>query len=340
MRNSTTRVVLSLLLLTIGSNLPAYAQIHVKSALDRAGVEVPLADPAGETVNMNLNAAALDRIAGSIDANVTARTMSITKTVAGVTTTTTITDDPADCKTPDPATGEQKPLTFRRWRPASQSAEHARCYWAQGGREFVKATNLSGSGGTVANTTEIVSDLQGPTRLAFSTAVVGTTDDGDDDDAEQNAAERSLNLLRTNGGNLAFSGVYPVFVDRWGPTTFVAHGFGRAGANMQALGGATTTTSVDWKDLNGSAEISMEVRALMNSDAETFRFVAFARPGIVAGTKSFNEALGNRKRTALFGGEVGLIARIGNLFSVGLSWTRYTEDLPGSGGAIHFSFGQ
>jgi len=254
--------------------------------------------------------------------------------------TTTIEDDPTDCKTPD-ANGQLQDLKFRRWRPASQSAEHARCYWAQGGVEFVKATNLSGTAGTVANTTEIVSDLAGPTRLAFSTAVAGSTDD-EADDANTNVAERNMTLLRTNGGNVAVGGVYPVFLDRWGPVTVAAHGFGRTAFNVSALGGSNTTgsDSVDWSKLNGNAELSVEVRALMNSDTDVFKFVLYGRPGIVGGTKGFRESLGEKGRNVLLGGEVGVIARIGNYFTVALSWTGYQADIPGTGGALHFSFGQ
>ncbi len=237
-----------------------------------------------------------------------------------------------------PPAGLTRDLTgcTRRWLPANGDG-NAKCFWNSTNTDFLTANDFVTTPGTVSNTAEIVADLSGPVRLAASTAVVGTTSST----AQANdSAERNLNLLRANGGNLALSGVYPLYIAGPDKLRFGGDVLTRAAANVSALGGTNdaNVSSIDFDKLNANTEISLETRTRLLSDNKVFAFFAYTRTGGIIATKVFRQTIGSAHSVFAIG-EAGLSARVGQYFTVGMTWAWYSDPrIPRSAGAFHVAF--
>jgi hypothetical protein len=209
--------------------------------------------------------------------------------------------------------------------PIGRDNDSAKCFWNQGGQQWLKNAQFVSSEDAAAVANEMLSDFAYGIRFGFSTAI--TTGDADTESEEEDAAARTLNLLRANGGNVAFNASYPIYAREYDAGDFLAISYGRLAGNFSAFGEpeATSSSTLDWKDLNGNTEVSLLTRASLFTVNDTFRFYLFSNTGVIAGTKLFREALG-ADTSAFLHGEFGASLRISETLTVGASYNWYSAD--------------
>jgi hypothetical protein len=215
------------------------------------------------------------------------------------------------------------------------------CFWDQKDQQTLKNGQFVNSGKSLSAATEIISDAFGPVRVALSTAVAATTDEDqaiDDEDEPTPEQDRALNLLATNGGNLAFTASFPFYARPIGGGQFVWNSYLRIATNVSALGGDTETT-LEWGDVNGNVELAFtELKLDLLSNERRFNLLGYLKAGAIAGTQKFAESLHAEASRTFFHGQAGAGLRVGQLLTMYLAYNWYSDsDIPGRGATLTFA---
>lgn len=226
------------------------------------------------------------------------------------------------------------------WLPVGHSSAAAQCFWAQDGTEVLKQAEILNSGGSTAVATEMLSDFVGGIRIAFTTSVATGSSDSDDTTTSAEEHETNVALLRANGGNVALSAAYPIFVNPYAAGEFAAVTYGRIGGVFDALQNTGMSSgSVAWSDLNANAELALTTETTLRTDAGTFNFELYTNAAVIAGTPKFRTAIG-ADASALFHGEIGANVKIGSMATVGVSWNWFSDEGTPNGATVIVGIGR
>ena len=238
------------------------------------------------------------------------------------------------------------------WLPLQgKGSPDALCFWNQGGQEYLKYARFISTSKTMSASTEMITDVFGTVRVTFAVAVAATTDEdsdttatADDDDSDEPTADEdaTLNLLKTNGGNLSLTASYPLYYKPiGGKGRFLWNTYARFAGNVDAMGGDSDEVTVADDDLNGNLEIAFsELQADLLSYEEKFNLIGYLKGSGVVGTKKFAAALGDDVGRSFLHGEVGAGLRVAGKLTVYFSYNWYSDDnIPGNGGAITLVMG-
>jgi hypothetical protein len=230
--------------------------------------------------------------------------------------------------------------------PTGSDPELALCFWNQKDQEYLKYGQLVSSSKNMSLATEVVADAFGGVRIALSTAVAASTDSDSsstDDDEPTTAQDRVLNLLTSNGGNLALTGSYPIY---YRPLlkdsgSFVWNSYVRAAANMQAFGGETQSTQ-KFSDVTGNLELAaFDMHAdLLGFDKKINLLGYFKASGIV-GTKKFAQSLSDDASNAFVHGQLGAGVRVGEVLMIYVGYNWFSDaNVPGRGATLSVVVGK
>ncbi len=221
--------------------------------------------------------------------------------------------------------------------PKDKPADVATCFWTDTNKDLFAANDSTGTPGAVSNTLEVYHAFFGPVRVGFAAAAAGSTGKSGSGDEDK---DRTLALLRTNGGNLALAGHYPLLLHNGPRLQFGGNGVARVSANVSALGGANANndSSIALDKLSSNAELSVETRSRIVSDDRASRIVLYTRTGAIFGSAIFQQTIGSR-HSAFAIGEAGVMAYIGQVMTVEMSWDWYSDrGIPRSSGTLHIAF--
>lgn len=219
------------------------------------------------------------------------------------------------------------------------------CFWNQKGQEYLKYGRFISSSKTAGVAMEVLSDALGPLRLVLSTAIAANTDTeepepGSDEDEPTPSEDKALNLLTTNGGNLAITAALPLYFKPLSNGSVLWNSYARLGGNVQAFG-EENESSVNFNDANASLELAFsEFQIDLLTQQKNFNLLGYAKTSAIVGTEQFAKSIGDARRAFLHG-QVGAGLRISDLLNVYLTYNWYSDDkVPGGGGAITFAMGK
>ena len=243
--------------------------------------------------------------------------------------------------------------------PVGRSSKAAECFWDQNGFQLLKNAQMVSSNGSVAAATEMMSDFFYGWRFNFSSAVASQGDDDEPDDGTaatgtttndngSSGEDAAVNLLQANGGNLALSAAYPLYAKAFGgngdgTAGFVAITYGRLAGTFDAFGNdGGNGESLDFKDLNANAEWAVTTQTKLVTMSESFDFELYTNTGLLAGTKTFRNAVGIKPKNAgaFLHAEVGANVRIAGKMLIGASWNYYSADGLDGGATLTVGFGR
>lgn len=254
-----------------------------------------------------------------------------------------------DCATAQPITPGALPLR-------GKNSLTGLCFWNQRGQEYLKYARFVSSSKTFSASTELVTDVfgtkrLGPIRVSFSGAVAAPTT-GEDDDTTTTAAaagddepttdeDKTLNLFKTNGGNLALTASYPLYYTPIGNGQFLWNSYLRVAGNIDAMGGDTNEVTTEEDDINGNVEIAFsELQLDLLSFQEKFNLLGYVKASGVVGSKKFTEALGDDINRSFIHGQIGAGIRISTKMTIYFNYNWYSDDdIPGNGGAFTIVMG-
>lgn len=218
--------------------------------------------------------------------------------------------------------------------PTDSSAAKAQCFWQQNGFEVLKQAQMVATNGSVAANPEVMSDFFYGWRIAFSMAVASEPDESEVTDSGQTADEAAaLNLLQTNGGNMALSAQYPLYLRQKndaanGSAGFLAATYVRLGAISDAFGDTGGADNLDWSTFSANAEWALTTQTKVMTLQNVFNLEVYTNVGLIAGTKTFRTSVGaDADDHGVFGhAEIGANFKIGQSMLIGASWNHYTAD--------------
>jgi hypothetical protein len=270
-------------------------------------------------------------------------------------------DETANAETassPPPSQCDSKDLTGLF--PTSKDSKAAECFWDQNGFQLLKNAQMVSSNGSVAAATEMMSDFFYGWRINFSSAVASQSDDDESEDGGTTTAaddpsddgspkeDAAVNLLQANGGNLALSAAYPLYThafggDGNGSAGFVAVTYTRLAGTFDAFGNnGGSGESLDFKDMNANAEWAVTTQTKLLTMSELFDFELYTNTGLIAGTKTFRNAVGIEPKDAgaFLHAEIGANVKIGGKMLIGASWNYYSADGIDGGASLTVGFGR
>jgi hypothetical protein len=237
--------------------------------------------------------------------------------------------------------------TASHWFPTKSSSVLAKEYWDQAqdnSIQALKAAQFVSSKGGVAAATEAVSDFAAGGRVALSTAVASPTDSAKATAAgDTTDPSRATNLFLANGGNLALTYEYPVFLVTNSAAAFRAHAYWRTATNITGFGEHPATNASNSNDVsktNAMTELGGFAIGHFRTASDKFEFESLIKTSFVTGTKPFQTSLEASHRSfAHF--EVGGGIRIVNVVTLAVTWNRYTSKaLPNQGAVLTVAIGR
>ena len=240
-----------------------------------------------------------------------------------------------------------------------QSSKKTSCFWDLQGQEYLKYSRFTMSSKGIATGTDIMTDAFGPIRVAVSAAVAASKDKAGGAGAVQSSAEaadkvsetqdKTLNLLKANGGNLAVTGSLAVLFKKIGEGSFRWNSYMRLAGNVPALGSSSDST-IESDDLNGNIELAFtELNLDLLGYEKHFNILGYVKASGIGGTRKFREALGKsadglsdkKIDSMFFHGVAGAGLRLTEKMSIFFTYNWYSDsDIPGQGGALSLVFGK
>ncbi|HEY0157931.1 MAG TPA: hypothetical protein VGF28_11650 [Thermoanaerobaculia bacterium] len=213
------------------------------------------------------------------------------------------------------------------------------CFWDQLGQDYLKYVRFNASEKSMAMQSDMVTDAFRNIRVTFGAAIAATTDDSTTTtDADEPTAEQDkiLNLLKTNGGNLALAASYPIYYKPIGEGSYLWNSYLRLAGNLDAMGGDVEESVTDTDDFNGNLEVSFtEMQLDLLSFNKDFNLLGYFNASAIVGTNKFSDALGANVSSTFVKGTVGAGMRIANRMTIYFTYNKFSDDdIPGDGGAI------